>query len=57
MPLLTQLLKTEMIDAKCVINKTCKCTTRATETRRKAANNLREDQKTDTISFCVRSKI
>ena len=30
---------------------------KATERRRKAANNLREEQKTDTISFSARRKI
>ena len=35
----------------------CKCTTRATKRRRKAANNLREDQITDTISFSVDVKL
>ena len=40
-----------------LIKNTCKCTTRATERRRKAESNLWEDQKTDTISFSVRRKI
>ena len=43
--LLTQLRKTERIDAKCLIKNICKCTTRPTAQRRKAANNLWEDQK------------
>ena len=40
-----------------VLLKTLVNVTRATGRRRKTANNLREDQKTDTISFSARRKI
>ena len=47
---MSQLTQLPRVDTKHLMERACKCTTKATERRRKAAKSSREDPKTDTSS-------